>query len=297
MLFIVGQLPTSDKMNILRCVGLCILNVYRRTDICLFFSRNPCDLKGANVMVLFTSFGGVDPRTLLLQSARDYNMSVYFGLPLPVIRYRNGGIVNMPNVVPYFEFLRRILLDHNKRYNINGSASQGVLYDTVKGYVWSGDFLLTDVNTIIHEFGNTTYSRLFGHIANYVHTNKKRFGISTFVQSNKFEGSLTLAENIAAFNSLATECAVDVISVKDSRGSAFGALFWETQLNSQIDLSDVDLYRMLIHYYPFLLFNQTVKTYGYVFNFSINEVSTLYQLNKINRFLCSSHKLDASQRY
>lgn len=239
----------------------------------LLYFRNPCDLKGANVMVLFTSFGGVDPHALLLQSAREYNMSVYFGLPLPVIRYKNGGIVNIPNVVPYFEFLRRILLDHNKRYNGNGSTSRGVLYDTVKGYVWSEDFLLTDVNTMIQELGNTTYSRFFGQIANYVHTNKKRFGISTFVQSNKFEGSLTLTENIAAFNTLATKGAVDVISVKDSRGSAFGALFWETQINSRIDLSDADLYRMLIHYYPFLLFNETLKTYDYVFSFSINKVS------------------------
>jgi hypothetical protein len=168
-----------------------------------------------------------------------------------------------------------VLLDHKKRYSFSNSSKQLNLYDTVKGYFWSDDVLLTDTGKALGS-KNETYLDIFKTLAKYTHGNKKLFGVSSYVLSNKFEESLTLDNNVAAFTSIVTQCEIDVISVKDGRGSANNALFWDTQYSSRIDTTDAGLYRILEYYYPTEMRNRIVKTYDYFFNFSVNQVRNLF---------------------
>ncbi|XP_045206607.2 uncharacterized protein LOC123558822 [Mercenaria mercenaria] len=245
--------------------------VYYRLVLPMSEYSDPCVFNGTSVLLLFTIFSGIDPHELLLTTAAEHNMSVYFGLPLPPTLYKNGHVLNTSHMPAYYEFVRRILVDHRTRYSHSNSSKEIVLYDTVKGYMWSDDILLTDIGKIVQP-NNITYTGVFKILANHIHENKKRFGISTYVQSNKFEGSLTLEDNAAAFSSFVVKSDIDVISVKDGRGSAYGALFWETQTNSRIDTTDAELYQLLNYYYPSTMRNLTLKTFDYFFNFSIYEV-------------------------
>jgi hypothetical protein len=219
-------------------------------------------------MVLFTSFAGIDPHALLLQTAQEYNMSVYFGLPLPPIQFQNGGIMKMDCIFSYFEFLRRVILDHISRYDDNRKH-----YGTLKGYFWSEDFLLTDVKKPIDEFKTMNYLSLFEMISDILRITKKQFGISTFYQANRFENSYSLSSNNAVFVDLALKGKVNVISVKDGHGMAFGATFWDTQINSTINGTDPGLMKILKSYYPIAVNNET-KYYD-VYWFSIVQVSVI----------------------
>ncbi|XP_045196918.2 uncharacterized protein LOC123551787 [Mercenaria mercenaria] len=245
--------------------------VYYRIVLPLSEYSDPCVLNGTSVALLFTIFSGIDPHELLLTTASEQNMSVYFSLPLPPIWYKNSHVSNTSHLPAYYEFVRRVLVDHKKRYSFSNSSKEIDLYNTVKGYMWSGDILLTDVGKIVQP-SNITYSDLFKRLAKYIHESSKLFGISTYVQSNKLEGSLTLEDNAAAFTSLVVKSDIDIISVNDGRGSANGALFWETQRNSRIATTDAGLYEILNYYYPTVMHNRIVKTFDYFFSFSIHEI-------------------------
>lgn len=56
---------------------------YKENASIYLFSRNECEFKpNEEVIVLFTSFSGVDPHALALESAGARNMKVFFGLPV-----------------------------------------------------------------------------------------------------------------------------------------------------------------------------------------------------------------------
>lgn len=199
-------------------------------------------------------------------------MSVYFGLPQPPVSYKNSQVKGTSHLLAYDNFVQRVLLDHEKRYSFSNSSKELNLYETVKGYFWSSDILLTDAGKAIGS-RNETYIDIFKTLTKYVHKNKKLFGVSTYVQANKIEESLGLTDNIAAFTSFIMQCGIDVVSVKDGRGSANGALFWDTQYSSRIDTTDAGLYKLLEYFYPNIMHNRIVKTFDYFFNFSVHEVS------------------------
>lgn len=219
--------------------------------------------------MVFTSFAGSDPHELLLNTAREYNMSAYFGLPLPPNEYTADGTGHVLErlIVPYFDFLQRILEDHSRRLSQGNKTKE-----TLKGYFWSGDVMLLDVYAKISTDGSMTYSDLFRQIRIKVKENHKVFGLSTFVQANKFERASSLSDYVTAFNFLSTESCADIISIKDGRGSGFDALYWSTQYHAIIETVDNGLYKMLSNNYPAFKLNQTLKTFGDVFSFSINEV-------------------------
>ena len=98
-------------------------------------------------MILLTSFAGVDPHGLLLESARDHNMSVYFGLPQEPIGYPEGHLENATQAYGYF--FSRVLTDYIFRFSeTKHNAGDKNLVDVFKGYAYSEGMRLGNTSCI-----------------------------------------------------------------------------------------------------------------------------------------------------
>ena len=77
-------------------------------------STNPCSLKkGDHVIILLTSFAGVDPHALLLQAAKPLNFTVFFGLP--AAPKTPGGAFIKGYMSAYYGFVQRVLTAHKMK--------------------------------------------------------------------------------------------------------------------------------------------------------------------------------------
>ncbi|KAL4219147.1 hypothetical protein ACF0H5_021729 [Mactra antiquata] len=210
-------------------------------------------------------------------------MSVYFGVPLPPYEYSGGALKDYPDyfIAPYLEFLGRVFDDHNNRFNDKA----------LKGYFWSKDILLQAFHDTASRDKTWNEYDLFKQVRTLLHERNYRLGLSTFTQANKFERYSTVEDYKRTFKLLATGNYSDVISVKDGRGSGYGALYWSTQVKSEIETVDADLYRILSTNYPAILFNKTIKTFGDVFSFSTNELMSSFSSTR-DQLIAEGYKID-----
>ena len=251
--------------------------------LCIYIFSNPCDLNNSPVMVLFTTFADIDPHQLLLESAFDRNMSVFFGLPRPFTTYEHGFPKMEPSLLPpYIEFVRRVLLDHKFRYshpyehgiNKSTTSQDDNLYRIIKGYY------VGDISTLDDTLKNNLTAVYYKPVVEMVHNVKKLLAGGVSVQMNKYEKNSTVEENVKGFEELA-ETGVDVVSVDEGRGYGRGGYFWPTQLATPIAIVDRVLDESLHYQYPSMKLNITFEE---VFWTSIQEVIIFILLVK-----CAAH--------
>ena len=228
------------------------------------------------MVVLFTTFAGVDPHQILLETAHDQNVSVYFGLPRPVTVYDKGlPKTDTRFLAPYKEFIRRTLLDHKFRYSHPYSAKKdepvtkipNILYTAVTGYFIDDGLTLADVHVQEIFLINTYYKPIVEMLRNV----SKALAVGCSVQMNRVEKNSTIDDNIKGFEALA-KAGVKVISVAEGRGLGNGGYFWETQTASPIATVDMDLIESLTYKYPGISQN---ATFNDVFWISVQEVTMI----------------------
>lgn len=204
--------------------------------------------QGENVVVVFTSLSGPDPQGLLLESAFARNVSVYLGMPrAPQTADQK---MDAPLRTAYFAWVRRVLLDHQKRYTVGrlqhfstiggmSPMTKKFLYDTVEGYYISDDLPLGNPNVSASLL--TAYSTLSDMVRNLV---KKRTAISPWVDLTNFGSNQTIQNHVEGLRILA-KSAVDVIAINEGRGYGRAAYYWPTQEDIPVSQLDPSLDRIL----------------------------------------------------
>ena len=143
------------------------------------FHRASCDFKaGQHVMVVFTSFAGLDPHEILVRSAAKRNMSVYFGLP--AAPHSADGVNFLEEAFPaYFQFVSRILQEHKTRYTTVRSGSK-VGYDVIRGYYSTDEVCLCQVKT------SNVHLPMYRELGSMVKKTGKAFVISPYIDLNRY---------------------------------------------------------------------------------------------------------------
>ena len=182
--------------------------------------RDPCGIPaGSEVLVLFTSFAGIDPHWLLLQSASSHNISIYFGLP------SLGTIEDDQDILAYYQLVYRILNEHRTRYQTNfgntkkGLSFQNTPYDTLRGYYSTDEVCLAAVSSTTGSFHVELYQNL-GYI---VHLFGRKFAISPYIILNKYFASYSLGDHVSGFEILAETRFIDVIAYAVQQNEFYGA--------------------------------------------------------------------------
>ena len=209
-------------------------------------------------------FSGVDPHALLLDVAQKKNLTVYFSLPSAPLYpgQRADGFLNFigPLMPVYYNFVNRVLLDHQKRFK---SFSH-----TMKGY-YSAD--TTCLATLLVPLPPGAYPAidLYSSLAKMIKTRGMKFVLSPSVILIKDPAVWTLQTHVAGFEALA-RLGIDIIAVREGRGAGKSAYYWETQAESQIAKVDPRLLKIIQYK------NSSVKddaTFNQQYVGSANEVS------------------------
>ena len=212
-------------------------------------------------MVLFTTFAGVDPHQLLLQTAQEHNISVFFGLPHAILTYDRGyPEIQTLLLTPYMAFIKRTTYDHKVRYSNMANEDGAILkdrytaslYSVLKGYYIDDHFTLSDIYLLENYLIKEYYKPLVGMVQNV----SKVLTVGVSVQMNKYERNSTMDDNVKGFEALA-KAGVDVIAVDEGRGRGMGGYFWETELMTPIAVADKDLDTSLHYQYPSMKANVT----------------------------------------
>ena len=136
---------------------------------------------GTPVMVLFTTFAGIDPHELLIHSATKRNVSVYFGIP--AAPHNADGVTFLQNAFPaYYDFVSRVLQEHSSRYKntvtyIKGEKLSG--YDVIKGYY------STDEACIALMKSSNVHLPMYTSLGKMVRKIGKKFVISPYIDLNR----------------------------------------------------------------------------------------------------------------
>ena len=236
---------------------------------------------GTEVMVVFTSFAGIDPHELLIQAARSRNMSVYFGLPSPPPAIPKQGL-RMPEEkrdsysssdgdanLAYIGFVNRVLAEHSKRYDeleqtfdiLNFAAKKidlksllrRSLTSTLIGYYASNEINLGQSPVIL-----STYLQKYTKLVTVVHSNKKKFVLSPTIDMNRSTSNSSVADHVKVFEILARS-GVDVIAVQEGRGAGKGCYYYENQIDRPISVVDPKLDRIVRYLDPTVPKNVTFK--------------------------------------
>ena len=258
------------------------------------YGSTPCNLNNTSVIVLFTTFAGVDPHELLLETAHDQNISVFFGLPRPVTVYGQGfPQMDTKFLAPYKEFIRRTLLDHKFRYShpfnkkkaLLTTTELKILYTVVKGYCIDDGMTLADVHFQEIFLIKPYYKPLVDMLQNV----SKTLAVGSSVQMNRFEENSTVDDNVKGFEALA-KAGVGVISVAEGRGMSNGGYFWDTQLATPIVTVDMDLIASLTYKYPLVSPN---ATFDDVFWISVQKVPPFchFDMSPVKRICVFEHSV------
>ncbi|KAK7494594.1 hypothetical protein BaRGS_00014247 [Batillaria attramentaria] len=234
-----------------------------------FNQSAPCDFpSGSSVVVLFTSFAGTDPHSLLLGAAAERKMSVYFGLPAapqavsqsdatmsrgPFKQGSGRGLGEFDTdlMAAYYGWVFRVVHEHQARYsNITShnhvhtatrSARQSV-YTSLAGYYVVDECCLPQINA------SSPYVDLYTQLGRTVHgMTGKRLAISPFIGLNRAQFNATVEQHVQGFETLAGTGQIDVIAVQEGRGVGIGCYYWPTQRHLAISQVDKTLDKIL-HY-------------------------------------------------
>ncbi|KAK3577440.1 hypothetical protein CHS0354_032291 [Potamilus streckersoni] len=218
--------PLDMKIDSDRIYYVLVLPLNPQSDLCKLSS-------GSEVLVLLTSYAGLDPHELLLQEAVGKNMSVYFGLPGMIKDYDKDELLQQ-YTDPYLEFVQRVISDHKLRFS--GNVENKVL----KGYYLRDNVDLAD-NSSNSRSVVAVYSQL-GHI---IHKAGRLLAISPRVDLRRTTMNATIEMHVAGFREIVRSGAVDIVAVREGRGNGRAAYYWSTQNNSRISAADPALYMVL----------------------------------------------------
>ncbi|XP_069126855.1 uncharacterized protein [Argopecten irradians] len=190
----------------------------------------PCDFaNGSSVVVLFTSYDGVDSNELLVHEAAYRNMSVYLGIPY---MSTTTGTNNQYNVA-YFDWIARLMNYQKQRYSaIPAKKSKyTTAYDVIIGYN-TGDgkplgAFTSDNDTLL----------LYSRQASIVHHQGKKFLVSSSVDLRK-SGGFSIDEHVHGFNALVNTKSADIMNVQEGRGYGKACYYWPTQ--NALPIAQVD---------------------------------------------------------
>ncbi|KAJ8315524.1 hypothetical protein KUTeg_007674 [Tegillarca granosa] len=234
---------------------------------------------GESVYILFTVFNGVDPHELLLKSAEDHKMSVYFSLP-PAPRDESGITFYVKQFLqPYYEWVRRILLDHKNRYTNGKNRRKNVtLYGTLKGYYFNEDCPLINIDQSSYQFieietvgnliRNMAPGKLFT-ISAVIDMNINLHGDSNKSFKKRAPNNVIIDSHVKGFEVLANSSVIDNVAVYEGRGMGRGAYYWQTQVNSSVSKIDPVLDKIIRYRNPSWREN---VTFGEVFSGSNQEL-------------------------
>lgn len=234
---------------------------------------------GESVYILFTVFDGVDPHELLLQSAEEHKMSVYFSLP-PAPMDESGFTFYVKQFLqPYYEWISRILSDHKNRYTNEKTNKKNVtLYDTLKGYYFNEDCSLlniyensnqfTEIETVGNLIRNIAPGKLFT-VSAVIDMNIHLDGDSNKSLKKRSPNNVIIDSHVKGFEVLANSTVIDNVSIYEGRGMGRGAYYWSTQINSPISKIDPVLDQIIRYRNP--AWKENV-TFGEVFSGSNQEV-------------------------
>ncbi|XP_012936102.1 uncharacterized protein LOC106011351 [Aplysia californica] len=219
-------------------------------------TRTSCDFPpGSNVVVLFTSFAGTDPHQLLLQSAANLSVSVFFSLPGAPVGFEE-------QLMPaYYAWLERVLLEHKARYtqmylrdNYGNSGPAKSLYDSLTGYYGTDECSLPEIapgSDFIPVHSKTSpqliYIPLYTKMGTLVRSMGKRFAISPYVNLNRFQLNSTVQAHVQGFEAIVKTGVVDIIAVQEGRGAGRGCYYWPHELHQPVRATDPTLDKS-IHY-------------------------------------------------
>ncbi|KAL3881306.1 hypothetical protein ACJMK2_027759 [Sinanodonta woodiana] len=218
--------PLDMKIDSERIYYVLVLPLSPQSDICQLSS-------GSEVLVLLTSYAGLDPHELLLQEAVGKNMSVFFGLPGMLKDYDKDEILQQ-YTEPYLEFVQRVISDHKLRFS--GSVENKVL----KGY-----FSRDDVNLADNSSNSRSVMAVYSQLGQIIHKAERLLAIAPRVDLRRATLNATIEMHVAGFQEIVRSGAVDIIAVREGRGNGRAAYYWPTQTNSPISVADPALYRVL----------------------------------------------------
>jgi len=210
--------------------------------------KSSCDFpKGSDVVVLFTSFSGIDPHQVLIESAANHSISVYLGIPKAPTKF------SPTLMIAYYAWVDRVLSEHKSRYSVKKIKSSRQrtksLYDTIAGYYSADD---CDLPTVASQkiqappSAELIYLDMYTELGGLVHNVGKKFAISPSVNTNRLMTNGTLENNVQGFEDLAKTKAIDIIAVREGRGSGKGGYFWPVQLHKPIQETD-DVLDKILH--------------------------------------------------
>ncbi len=224
-----------------------------------------CDFRpGDTVLVLFTSFAGTDPNSLLLQSASESQIRVYLGLPsAPQYVWQWGQLI--PEAMPaYYELVLRILEDHAHRYGgkarqdiqkhpqrfeMQANRRQGLprLYDTIAGYYGMDELCLAEYGNSVMRRSQKVYpyAELYGRLGTLVHAFGRMFAVSPYIVLNRSQANYSLDNHVSGFEVMASSGHVDIIAVQEGRGCAKGSYFWPHEADKAVETVDPGLARIV----------------------------------------------------
>ena len=215
--------------------------------------------KGSEVVLVFTMFSGTDPHALLYKVAENKKMGVFFGIPASP--KKADGTINGTLIPAYYNFVNRILIDHKVRYKTSHKNQ------VLKGYYCNDEQLLPYLLVPL-PYGFYPYLKLYSNLARILKQFNMKFALSSYPDLRITTNTWEAQAHVAGFEALALN-GVDIITVKEGRGTGNGAYFWETQINDQISQVDPKLLKVLQYTDPSIKKN---ATFNETFSTSINEV-------------------------
>ncbi|XP_060067521.1 uncharacterized protein LOC132547737 [Ylistrum balloti] len=216
----------------------------------------PCALpSGSSVIVLFTTFNGIDSNELLVNAAAEKNMSVYMGLPgAPPA---NAATVSEKQfMLAYYDWINRLMVDHQQRYKSIAvkQSKYTTAFDAVKGYNTGEERPLGQFNT------DADMLFLYSTQGSIVHHHGRKFLVSASVDLRK-AGGYSIDDHVHGFNALVNSSKADIMNIHEGRGYGKACYYWPTQNILPIAQVDKTLDTVLHYQNPQLKPNITFEDF------------------------------------
>ncbi|XP_069126924.1 uncharacterized protein [Argopecten irradians] len=189
-----------------------------------------CDYpKGTPVVLLFTSYDGVDSNELVVRAAAERNMSVYLGFP------------NIPSTsgpyhdcfLAYLDWLSRLIVDQRERYS-SMSFNHSIFttgYGAVAGYSTG------EAKPLANFTNDKDILNLYSSQSATVHFYGKKVLVSASLDLRK-SGGFSIDGHVKGLNALVNASSADVMNVQEGRGYGKACYYWPTQ--NALPISQVD---------------------------------------------------------